>query len=418
MNLNLTILKFFINKEKECINISNYKINSIDEKCFKNILPLKSIVLQSCEIKRIKNEFKNLNTLIKLDLSSNQIESLDATSFTGTDQLSLLNLSKNKINSLPLYIFKNLIHLNEIDLSGNNISDLDVSVFNNLKNLINLNVSNNNIKQLQSSFDKLTSLVTINFSWNLIEEIKDNLFKNLKKIHHIDLRGNKISRINRKTFSGLHKLTTIYMHSHNNKLTNRLELYLEDSVKYISFKDSFQNNLSLIIKKSINKNNEIYNELKSSILDLKVNKDKILNEFEFNKKHKLETIQSIIFLINSINNKENDLIKLIDQLKDIETVLNQHQINDMKIKNIPIFTKLNDIFNNNSGNKKKVDNSSTEADLLIEKYQLVQAFLFDQKSRIDKLVQEIQKYKRYTIHRNRLQNFTVKLSTFWIILHK
>ena len=414
MNLNLTILKFFIDKEKECINISNYKINSIDEKCFKNILPLKSIVLQSCEIKRIKNEFKNLNTLIKLDLSSNQIESLDATSFTGTDQLSLLNLSKNKINSLPRYIFKNLIHLNEIDLSGNNISDLDVSVFNNLKNLINLNVSNNNIKQLQSSFDKLTSLVTINFSWNLIEEIKDNLFKNLKKIHHIDLRGNKISRINRKTFSGLHKLTTIYMHSHNNKLTNRLELYLEDSVKYISFKDSFQNNLSLIIKKSINKNNEIYNELKSSILDLKVNKDKILNEFEFNKKHKLETIQSIIFLINSINDRENDLIKLIDQLKDIEMVLNQHQINDMKIKkhNIPIFTKLDNILNNNSGNKKKVDNSSTEADLLIEKYQLVQACLFDQKSRIEKLAQKIQKYKRYTIHCNRLQNFTVKLSRF------
>jgi hypothetical protein len=390
MNLTSDKIKYLhlYNKNDDSIDSSNYKIISIDENSFKKFYCLQSIILKSCGIKMIKNEFKHLQTLVELNLYSNQIESLDETTFIGTDQLSILNLSKNKIKTLPRNLFKDMINLNEINFSGNNISNLDMNVFNHLTSLTNFNVSNNNIKAFQS-FEKLISLVTINLSWNLIEEIKQDSFKNLVNLINIDLNGNKISKIDRNAFSGLNRLVNIYMHSHKNRLNNRIELNLEESVKYISFKDTFENNKSLISKK-----NNIFNELKSSINDLKLNKKRIIDKFDFSYKNNLKFIKSIVSLINNINNKEKDLIQLIYQLKDIEKVLNQNQIDKIKIKEQykPLFCKLNHILKN--AGRERVE-PITEADFLIEKYKLVLVGLFDQKNRIDKLAKEIENYNRY-----------------------
>jgi Leucine-rich repeat (LRR) protein len=68
-----------------------------------------------------------------------KLNSLDETTFIGTDQLSILNLSKNKIKTLPRNLFKDMINFNEINLSGNNISNLDMNVFNHLTSLTNFN---------------------------------------------------------------------------------------------------------------------------------------------------------------------------------------------------------------------------------------------------------------------------------------
>ncbi len=390
MNLTSDRIKYLhlYNKDDDSIDLSNYKIISIDENSFKKFHYLQSIILKSCGIKMIKNEFKHLKTLVELNLYSNQIESLDEATFIGTDQLSILNLSKNKIKTLPRNLFKDMINFNEINLSGNNISNLDMNVFNHLTSLTNFNFSNNNIKVFES-FEKLISLITINLSWNLIEEIKQDSFKNLNYLINIDLNGNKISKIDRNAFGGLNRLVNIYMHSHNNRLNNRLELNLEESVKYISFKDTFENNLSLIVKE-----NKIFNELKSSINDLKLNKKRIIDKFDFKFRNDLKLIKSIVSLINNINRKEKDLIQLIDQLKDIEKVLNQDQIDKIKIKEQykPLFCKLNHILK--EAGRERVE-PITKADLLIEKYKLALVGLFDQKNRIDKLAKEIENYHRY-----------------------
>lgn len=120
-------------------------------------------------------------------------------------------------------------NLNEIDLSGNNIDSVDNSTFQNMENLRSLNLSANAIQKVEpDSFDSLGQLQYLNLGHNYIvffpqvsgksqvellllngnrlETIKDDTFINLNNLRYLFLRNNSIAEIEPRAFFGLNAL--------------------------------------------------------------------------------------------------------------------------------------------------------------------------------------------------------------------
>ena len=103
---------------------------------------------------------------------------LNKFSKVGWENIIELNLSNNNIDSIePLYKMS-LINLEKMDLSNNNISDIDDIVQLQISNLKNINLENNKINDPFAFFDKkFEVLVYLNISNNNIEESDQEIFK-------------------------------------------------------------------------------------------------------------------------------------------------------------------------------------------------------------------------------------------------
>lgn len=73
---------------------------------------------------------KLVNGFFEVDLSGNQISCIEPDSFRGLENsLHTLILSSNSINNLPPDSFSTLPQLDTIDLSGNNLESIDANIF-------------------------------------------------------------------------------------------------------------------------------------------------------------------------------------------------------------------------------------------------------------------------------------------------
>lgn len=112
---------------------------------------------------------KNFVKLRVLDVSGNQIQSLDRDLFQRSIQLHTLNLGRNEIQKLPSNVFGDLTELRELRLNDNKFIDFSSgpSVFSQLRQLTLLDLSNNTIIDIERHmFYGLESLIEINLSHN------------------------------------------------------------------------------------------------------------------------------------------------------------------------------------------------------------------------------------------------------------
>ena len=158
---------------------------------------LRFLKINNRRIKLLPTTFGNLFNLIKLELSGNQLTSLDNVDFEQLIKLEYLDLSSNKLEGqipkvvlqLPklsvLYLdnnflneipnnLKNLKNLKSLKLSNNKFKKLPQSLCN-LKNLQYLDLSNNNVSIISDSIGIFTRLEYLNLSDNNVEKIPENL---------------------------------------------------------------------------------------------------------------------------------------------------------------------------------------------------------------------------------------------------
>lgn len=156
------------------------------------LINLQKIYLKNSKVKYVhRDAFKNLKILIEIDLSDNQIEKFDQTTFTGNDRLRILLLNGNPLKQLVDYQFPRLLHLRVLDLSNCLIQLIDQTSFNNLEFLEFLNLNKNILINLPDTiFTHMTNLKTL--------EIDENPWKcdcNLRlfKIWYINSHFNKVN---------------------------------------------------------------------------------------------------------------------------------------------------------------------------------------------------------------------------------
>lgn len=91
---------------------------------------LTSFFVNNCSLTIVRDyNFKDLTNLRVLDLTDNQIVTIESAAFKDQTELKYLNLMNNRIETLDVYIFKTMTELEAIDLRFNLIKVLSPQTF-------------------------------------------------------------------------------------------------------------------------------------------------------------------------------------------------------------------------------------------------------------------------------------------------
>ncbi len=157
----------------------------------RNLENLIIIDLSSNQIKYWNNSYLGLKSVQTLKLNNNLLDYSYETSLKHFEKLNYIDLSSNKFKNLNKNIFEDTINLIEIDLSNNEIADLNKKFFIDLSHLQILKLNNNKIRNLDKNlFLDLNNLTVLDLSNNKLENIRDFNVKNLDKLNHLNLTGN------------------------------------------------------------------------------------------------------------------------------------------------------------------------------------------------------------------------------------
>jgi len=177
--------------------------------------------------------FEALQNLRVLDLSMNDLNSLDNLFGNRSEKLESLTCNSCKLTSIPTTALKKLPGIVELVLNQNNIGIVSNDVFPVLGSLETLSLSNCRVEAVsRGAFQNLPSLSTLILNNNKLSELKDGTLKmgrtgrSLQKLH---LGGNHFETISEDAASWkvLEKLTlgdnpwtcdcaVAWMHSLNN----------------------------------------------------------------------------------------------------------------------------------------------------------------------------------------------------------
>lgn len=130
--------------------------------------------------------FSKLNELHTLDLSNNLIETIDKDLFQDNNLLNELHLSHNMIKNIDKDLFKANGNLGTLDLSDNFIETIHEDTFKNNGDLKTLNLKNNPVKNINYNiFGQHIDSVSFYVSWKQMKKL-DVSYKTAKVSLNID----------------------------------------------------------------------------------------------------------------------------------------------------------------------------------------------------------------------------------------
>ncbi|GFN81922.1 G-protein coupled receptor grl101-like [Plakobranchus ocellatus] len=125
--------------------------------------------------------------LYEIDLSSNQIASLQPNDFINTTEIRILNLTKNSLHDLGFHFLKHLRHLETLDVSFNNLTSVQ-----------------------EFSFLSCPKLKHIMLREMGIRVLSDHAFNGLPSLQYLDLRRNPISKFGPSVLTPLSQLRSLH----------------------------------------------------------------------------------------------------------------------------------------------------------------------------------------------------------------
>lgn len=184
-----------------------------------------------------------LSSLSRLNVSYNQLSSLEKSTFSGLSSLSSLDLSGNQIGSIENASFSQLLSLTEIVLDKNRLESLSWELFSDLKRLSRLSVRYNFIQTLESapglllpslrlldlssnqmtrvwnsSFDPFSHLHELDLCCNYIHTIESSGLAPLTELKRLDLSSNRLSRLPTEAFGVLNSSALVALDLSSNRL--------------------------------------------------------------------------------------------------------------------------------------------------------------------------------------------------------
>lgn len=177
-----------------------------------------------------------------LDLSVNQLTTLDMTKLSRLTKLRVLLLHKNQLREVPpwqalpsslqrLWLHQNLISvvpsqrltkkmsLAMLSLNNNNISVIEPYAFANLTSIWSLKLGRNKLEAIPvAALSQVTGLEILDLTKNSIREIRVRLSQSIKSVSHLKLSKNKIYNISAFAFWEMEKMQEL--HLDNNNLTS------------------------------------------------------------------------------------------------------------------------------------------------------------------------------------------------------
>jgi len=203
-----------------------------------------------------------LNSLEKLDLQNNELNSLQLIFLLSLKNLKELNLDFNRLTFLPEKIFQTNFYLNYLSLQGNDLNYLTNYTFFGLENLIHLNLARNRLQfySNQQPFQYLKSLKILNLDRNLQMNLTKNILKDLSKnLNELSLQNCNLTSFN-YTLEFLFNLQRLKLSS--NYLKNLPKNFLNSSIisidlqrnLFTSIPNLFETNSSKLIDLDLSSN--------------------------------------------------------------------------------------------------------------------------------------------------------------------
>ena len=187
--------------------LSYNKITELKPDQFSSLQNLKILDLSCNQIHSMEtNAFTGLLNLEKLSIKRNKITELKDNQFMSLPRLVCLYLSYNRIQNMEPTVFKGLLNLKSLELNANKIKDLKLNQFMFLPKLKSLFLKNNEIRNVEpGAFMIQNSLLeSINLDFNHLTALPDDLFNSLTHLHRMYLRDNNLCMIPKFIFtSGL-----------------------------------------------------------------------------------------------------------------------------------------------------------------------------------------------------------------------
>lgn len=159
-----------------------------------------------------ENNYEPLN-LVELDLTCNQIKTLQRNLFEHTKMLKWLSLAFNPLNMTDLATVDALGSLKKIeclDLSHSNLTLLPAELFNEMHSIKELYLNGNRFNTVPMTLPLLGgSLLNLCISSNLITVISNDSFKGLGQLTHLFINENDLIEIEADAFAPLTSLVIL-----------------------------------------------------------------------------------------------------------------------------------------------------------------------------------------------------------------
>ncbi|XP_033127346.1 leucine-rich repeat-containing protein 15-like [Anneissia japonica] len=306
------------------LDLSGNQISSIERNNFARFVQLEKLYLNSNVIQALHpHAFDGLINLTVLDLATNRLLNIPPRTFTDTRLLQILNLTDNNLRAPPPV--GHLKRLQELMISKNSLKFVTNTAWNGLVTLRLLNLSSNHLSMLHGeTFKGLTSLVILDLSHNNIQTLANGAFISLGRLELLKLDNNRINTVEASAFQDLHMLTSL--HLEHNQLVS-IPLSFQSGLRSLK-------NLFLQENKIIEIRNDLFKYLINlNVLNLNSNRLQIIAGRSF---FHLSQLVTLNLKSNQINVLPADaflglrMLKVLDlrnnRLKDVGNVM-QHLLN-------------------------------------------------------------------------------------------
>ncbi|XP_071985753.1 uncharacterized protein [Engystomops pustulosus] len=320
---------------------------------FSSFFKVKELLLTESDIDHFSTSKGSCNELKTLDLSFNYLEAIQLNQMKNLNKLLELNLTKNEISYVKICGNDSTIEmdLRSLNLSINFLTRIKSQQFSCLKNLLFLALDNNKINFIEdSAFDGLYELQVLDLQYNNIFIIGEFTFQNLISVTHLNLDENAIFKIHWNAFNSLKFLQHLRL-----TYVDMLDLYwwhsIGDFLQYLSVKsidlqllNEFLDFFSRLEYLELNSNyilincmNQVFSEAKELYLKniytfrcMDLESNPLMNFTNLEKLHYSPDPNYLTDL--SLNNSMKYFTKLnFLHLKDIDKLVKSGQINSHEL---------------------------------------------------------------------------------------
>ena len=194
--------------ELELVDLSSNELVSIPARSFSSQRKLKELRMESNKISQLgEKTFSGLGKLEVLNLAHNLIEKLVNKVFRPLRKLKELDLRENRLSEIEDRALIGLSQVRVLDLSDNLLETIPTTALSHLENLAEVKLGRNNIKMVvDNSFSGLSRLSLLDLSGNKIERIHEKAFSQLKSLNQLDLKDNQLYQVPSHAFHAFDKL--------------------------------------------------------------------------------------------------------------------------------------------------------------------------------------------------------------------
>jgi len=192
--------------ELERLEIRDCALDSLPPRAFHGLPNLKQLSVVSASMATLRVEpgaLSNLTSLEHLDLSQNRVREFPASELCGLHSLTRLNLSNNELGSIAdLGLTPSLPCLGDLgllDLSGNEVTSLEAGALPALPALRDLRLTHNFIRFISPDFFANKSVESLDMSNNQINHLPAGLLSPLP-LHALYLTNNTLSSLPEDAF--------------------------------------------------------------------------------------------------------------------------------------------------------------------------------------------------------------------------